>query len=63
MSVLIGTICLNEMQWLPMLYEQHRYWPDLEKWVFVEGADRVYQQTNPELVSPFEILIRKTPTM
>jgi len=52
MSVVIGTLCLNEMEWLPKLYEQHRDWPGLRKWVFVESADRMYQQANPELVSP-----------
>jgi len=51
MSILIGTLCLNEMQWLPSLYEQHKDWPGLERWVFVEAADRVYAGTNPSLVN------------
>lgn len=51
MSVVIGTLALNEMQWLPKLYEQHKNWPSLAKWVFVESADTVYAATNPELVS------------
>lgn len=51
MSILLGTLVLNEMQWLPALYEQHRNWPGLSRWVFVESADRVYAQANPELVS------------
>lgn len=51
MSVVIGTLCLNEMEWLPRLYEQHKNWPGLESWVFVEAADRIYANTNPELVN------------
>jgi len=46
------TICLNEMQWLPDLYSQHKDWPGLERWAFVEAADEVYETTNPHLVSP-----------
>ena len=51
MSVVIGTLAINEMEWLPKLYEQHKDWPGLRKWVFVEAADRVYATTNPELVT------------
>ena len=51
MKIAICTICLNELEWLPALYEQHRDWPDMVAWVFVEGADRVYADTNPDLVS------------
>lgn len=52
MSVLLGTICLNEMEWLPRLVQQHRHWPDVVRWVFVEAADSEYARINPELVSP-----------
>ena len=52
MSIVIGTLCLNEMEWLPKLYEQHKDWPGLIKWVFVEAADAMYAQANPEMVSP-----------
>jgi glycosyltransferase involved in cell wall biosynthesis len=52
MSVVLGTLVLNEMQWLPKLYEQHKDWPGLRKWVFVESADRVYAETNSSLVAP-----------
>lgn len=51
-TILIGTLCLNEMEWLPRLYEQHKDWPGLVRWVFVESADRVYAEANPDLVSP-----------
>jgi hypothetical protein len=51
MSVLIGTLCLNEMEWLPKLYAQHKNWPNLKRWVFVESADIAYARTNPTLVS------------
>lgn len=51
MSIALCTLCLNEMEWLPKLYEQHKHWPCMERWIFVESADRVYAETNPELVS------------
>ena len=51
MTVALTTICLNEMEWLPKLYEQHKDWPDLLAWIFVEGADKVYQETNPSMVN------------
>ncbi len=51
MTVALCTLALNEMQWLPKLYEQHKDWPGLRRWVFVESADIVYAETNPQLVS------------
>lgn len=51
MSVVLCTLCLNEMEHLPKLYEQHKDWPGLKAWIFVESADQVYARTNPELVS------------
>ncbi len=51
MSVLIGTLCLNEMQWLPALYEQHKNWPGMKRWIFVESADIAYARANPDMVS------------
>lgn len=50
--VVIGTLCLNEMEHLRYLYQQHKDWPGLEKWVFVESADESYRLANPHLVSP-----------
>lgn len=52
MKMALTTLCLNEMEWLPKLYAQHRDWPNLESWVFVEAADATYAQINPHLVSP-----------
>jgi hypothetical protein len=52
MKLALCTLVLNEMEWLPKLYEQHKNWPGVEKWVFVESADRVYAETNPDMVSP-----------
>ena len=52
MKLALCTLVLNEMEWLPKLYEQHRNWPGVEKWVFVESADRIYAETNPDMVSP-----------
>jgi len=51
MSVALCTLCLNEMEWLPKLYQQHKGWPTMERWVFVEAADAMYQQANPHMVS------------
>jgi hypothetical protein len=39
------------MEWLPKLYEQHKDWPNLTKWIFVESADRVYAATSPHMVT------------
>lgn len=51
MRICLCTLVLNEMQWLPKLYKQHKGWKGLVEWVFVESADKVYAQTNPKLVS------------
>jgi glycosyltransferase involved in cell wall biosynthesis len=51
MTIMLATLCLNEMEHLSNLYEQHKDWPDLKEWVFVEAADRVFQLVAPELVS------------
>lgn len=50
-SLMLASLVLNEMEWLPKLYEQHRYWPSMVKWVFVESADAVYARANPSLVN------------
>lgn len=50
MKVALATLCLNEMEWLPKLYEQHKDWPGLVNWTFVEGADIQYARTNPNMV-------------
>lgn len=52
MRIMLATMCLNEMQWLPFLFKQHKDWPGLVSWTFVEGADFVYASANPALVSP-----------
>lgn len=51
MRVCLCTLVLNEMEWLEKLYEQHKNWPELVKWIFVESADRLYAEANPTLVS------------
>lgn len=51
MRVALCTLVLNEMEWLPRLYEQHRGWPGLVRWVFVEAADREFARVNPGLVT------------
>lgn len=52
MKLCLCTLALNEMQWLPSLWEQHRAWPGVDlTWIFVESADRVFAETNPDLVT------------
>jgi hypothetical protein len=60
MSIALCTICLNELEFLPKLYGQHKDWPDLAAWVFVEGADVAYAQANPGLVSDKGLSIDNT---
>ena len=35
MRIMLATMCLNEMQWLPFLFKQHKDWPGLVSWTFV----------------------------
>lgn len=49
--VLLATLVLNEMEWLPKLIQQHINWPGCIGWVFVEAADSVYATSNPDMVS------------
>src|SRR3990167_4588316 len=51
MKIALCTLVLNEMEWLPKLYSQHKDWPNLIKWVFVESADKAYAEANPHLVN------------
>lgn len=53
MSVLLATLVLNEMQWLEKLWNQHRDWPELQAWCFVEAADTEYARANPGMVSEY----------
>lgn len=50
-SVVLCSLVLNEMEWLERSYAQHKDWPGLKNWVFVEAADRVYAETNPSMVN------------
>lgn len=49
--IVLCTLILNEMEWLPKLYQQHMDWPGMIQWIFVEAADQVYAETNPDRVS------------
>lgn len=51
MRVMLCTLVLNEMEWLEKLVEQHKDWPGLVRWVFVEGSDPIYRESNPGAVS------------
>lgn len=50
-KVALATIVLNEAAILPRLIEQHRDWPGLVAWVFVEGATGLYGDAHPDAVS------------
>lgn len=49
--IALATLCLNEDEWIERNYLQHKNWPGLCTWIFVEGADYVYKGCNPEMVS------------
>lgn len=51
MRVALATLALNEEEFLSYNYAQHREWPGMVSWVFVEGADRKYAEANPSLVT------------
>lgn len=51
-SFALCSLVLNEMEWLPKLYEQHKHWPGMIRWIFVEAADLIYANVNPGMVSP-----------
>lgn len=51
MKIVLATLCLNEIEWISRLVDQHRNWPGLAGWIFVEAADAVYEQENPDMVS------------
>ncbi len=50
-TVMLATLCLDEMEWLPRLWEQHKDWPGLKCWCFVEACDLEYHRANPDLVT------------
>jgi hypothetical protein len=50
-SIVLATLALNEMEWLEKLYQQHRHWKGLVRWIFVESADRIYAECNPDMVT------------
>lgn len=58
--IALVTLCLNEYEHLPKLYEQHKEWPGLVRWVFVEAADIMYVKANPNMVSEHSLSIDQT---
>lgn len=60
--IVLCTLLLNEMEHLPRLYEQHRNWPGLARWVFVEAADFQYAKVNPHRVSDLGLSVDGTPS-
>ena len=39
------------MEHLARLYAQHKDWPGLKQWVFVEAADAIYADSNPHMTT------------
>lgn len=62
MSIVLATLCLNEMEWLPKLYEQHKDWPEMIRWIFVEAADTAYAKINNDMVGPQGLSVDGTST-
>lgn len=60
MSLVIGVLLLNELEWLPKLWEQHCDWPDVAKFVFVEAADVSYAEANPDCVTSIGLSVDGT---
>jgi hypothetical protein len=62
MRLMLATMALNEEEWLERLYRQHIEWEGVTelKWVFVESADRVYAETNPQLVTKTGLSVDRT---
>lgn len=58
--IALATLCLNEDEWLLSNYLQHKDWPGLCAWIFVEGADYVYKCANPSMVSPAGLSVDNT---
>lgn len=50
-KIMLATLVLNEIEWLDALWRQHKRWPNVAAWVFVEAADCRYAEANPDLVS------------
>lgn len=60
MRIALCTLCLNEEEFLSRSYEQHKNWPDLAAWIFVEAADVKYAEANPQLVTPEGLSVDRT---
>lgn len=59
-NVALCTLCLNESEFLAKSYEQHREWPGMVSWVFVEAADPKYAEANPAMVSTEGLSVDQT---
>lgn len=51
MRVALCSLVLNEQEFLLWNYAQHRHWPGLVSWVFIEAADKLYAAANPGRVT------------
>lgn len=51
LRVALCSLVLNEEEFLGWNYMQHRNWPGLVGWVFVEGADKKYAEASPKKVT------------
>lgn len=50
MKVALCSLVLNEEEFLSRNYDQHKDWPGLISWIFIEAADPLYATANPGMV-------------
>lgn len=63
MRVQLCSILLNEEEWLERHYAQHKNWPGLINWTFVEGADVNYGAANPGMTTPDGLSVDRTSSL
>lgn len=51
MKFQLCSLILNEAEWIERCYQQHKNWPGLLRWVFVEAADLCYMRANPRMAT------------
>src|ERR1700674_5471113 len=63
MSIQLCSLCLNEEEWIEKNYLQHKDWPGMVKWVFVHGADVMYGEANPDMVTSDGLSVDNTKSL
>lgn len=60
LRISLCTLCLNEGEFLEKSYAQHKDWPGLVSWHFVEGADKKYGEAAPDMVTEDGLSVDRT---